>query len=149
MILTSHILAGAALGANTNNPALIALGAVALHFALDAVPHWDYDIYSSKTKTALKVSADLAMAGIVMLFLIWHMPSEQQINALIGGFFGVLPDGFLLISYIFKNNYLDKYAKFHDFWHGLIVPKGRKSPFIWGFGVQAVVIFTVILMQIL
>src|SRR3972149_9654355 len=115
MVLTPHILAGAALGANMASPLLIAAGAVALHFALDAIPHWDYDIYSSRKKAALKVGADLAIAGIAVLFLIRHMPPEQQINILIGGFFGILPDGLLFLSFIFKNKYLDRFARFHNF----------------------------------
>jgi len=145
MVLTPHILAGAALGASTVNPLVATVGAFALHFALDAIPHWDYDIRSSRKKAILKVSADLAVAGVAVLFLIWHMPLEQQISTLIGGFFGVLPDGLLLLSFIFKNKYLDRFARFHNFWHWLIVPKGTKSPFIWGFGVQIVVILLAIL----
>ena len=145
MVLTPHILAGAALGAGITNPAAAAVGAFTLHFALDAIPHWDYDIYSSRKKAALKVGADLAIAGIAVLFLIRHMPPEQQISTLIGGFFGVLPDGLLFLSFIFKNKYLDRFARFHNFWHWLIVPKGTKSPFIWGFGIQVVVILLAIL----
>ena len=117
MVLTPHILAGAALGASITNPAAAAVGAFALHFALDAIPHWDYDIYSSRKKAALKVGADLAIAGIAVLFLIRHMPPEQQISTLIGGFFGVLPDGLLFLSFIFKNKYLDRFARFHNVWH--------------------------------
>ena len=145
MVLTPHILVGAALGASISNPVMAVVGAFALHFALDAIPHWDYDIYSSRKKAALKVGADLAIAGITILLLIWRMPIEQQINTLIGGFFGVLPDGFLFLSFIFKNKYLDRFARFHNFWHWLIVPKGTKSRFIWGFGVQIVVILSAIL----
>ena len=145
MVLTPHILAGAALGASISNPVMAVVGAFALHFALDAIPHWDYDIYSSRKKAALKVGADLVIASIIILLLIWHMPIEQQIHTLIGGFFGVLPDGFLFLSFIFKNKYLDRFARFHNFWHWLIVPKGTKSPFIWGFGVQIAVILLAIL----
>ena len=141
MVLASHILAGVALGINLNNPATTAVGAFALHFVLDAIPHWDYDIYSSRKKAALKVGADLAIVGIAVLFLIRHMPPEQQINALIGGFSGVLPDGLLFLSFIFKNKYLDRFARFHNFWHWLIVLKDTESPFIWGFGIQVAVIF--------
>jgi len=145
MVLTPHILAGVALGASISNPVMAAIGAFALHFALDAIPHWDYDIYSSRRKAALKVGADLAIAGIAVLFLIRHMPPEQQINILIGGFFGILPDGLLFLSFIFKNKYLDRFARFHNFWHWLIVPKGTKSPFAWGFGIQVAVILLAIL----
>lgn len=149
MVLTPHILAGAALGANIANPLAAAGSAFALHFALDAIPHWDYDIRSSRKKAAIKVGVDLAIACAATLFLIRHMPPEQQINTLVGGFFGVLPDGFLFLSFIFKNKLLDRFARFHDFWHQLFIQKEQKPPLALGFGVQIAAALPAILMRVL
>lgn len=140
MILTPHILAGAALATQISNPVAIIPAALAAHYLLDAVPHWDYDIRSSRKAAIVKVTADIALASTLIFYMIWNLAPEKQINILIGGFFGVMPDGLLFLSWIIKKNYLAAFTRFHDFWHGLIIPKGQQPAFWWGLGVQILII---------
>ena len=43
MFVTSHVLAGAGIGACTRSPAVACGLGVASHFAMDAIPHWGSD----------------------------------------------------------------------------------------------------------
>lgn len=140
MILTPHILVGAALASQISSPVAIIPTVLTAHYLLDAVPHWDYDIRSSRRATIIKIAADIITASALVFYIIWNLAPEKQINILIGGFFGVLPDGLLFLSWIIKKNYLATFTRFHDFWHGLIIPKGQQPAFWWGLGMQIIVI---------
>ena len=93
MILTPHILSGAAVASQISNPFAMVIAAMAVHHILDMIPHWDYEIHSSRRRAAQKIALDIAIAGIITLFFIWNLPLEKQFHILLGGFFGVLPDG--------------------------------------------------------
>jgi hypothetical protein len=62
MILTTHAITGAAVASILpNNPALgFAVGFVS-HFLLDAIPHWDYDLRSSKKDLDNPLNNDLIL----------------------------------------------------------------------------------------
>lgn len=132
MILTPHILSGAAVATQTSNPILVILLATVLHYILDAVPHWDYDIYSSKKTAIQKISVDIFAASLIVLFAIWNLPLEKQLLILMGGFFGVLPDGILFLNIISGNTLFVRYVKFHHFWHWLIAKKEQRPPLALG-----------------
>lgn len=140
MILTPHIIAGAALATRIHSPILLAVSAIVLHHMLDMIPHWDYDILSSKKSAIMKIGTDMAVAGIIMLILIWNLPPREQILMLCGGFFGILPDGLLFINIISGKKLFVHFVKFHDFWHYLILEKGRHPSFILGLATQIIVI---------
>ena len=42
MIITPHLLVGAAIGAKTHNLGLIIILGLLSHLILDKIPHWDY-----------------------------------------------------------------------------------------------------------
>ena len=138
MILTPHIIAGAALATQINNPILLAISALTLHHFLDVTPHWDYDIYRSKKKTAIKVGIDIVVASIIILYLVWDLRLEKQISIILGGFFGVLPDGLLFINIISGRKLFVRFVKFHDFWHHLIIKKDKKPPLVLGLATQII-----------
>jgi len=50
MLLTPHILVGALIGFKIQNPWLVFILAIISHFALDAIPHREYDIKALKKK---------------------------------------------------------------------------------------------------
>jgi len=139
MILTPHILAGAAVATQTSNPVLIILVATSLHHVLDASPHWDYDIKSSRKSAAIKVTIDILLALAILLFFIRDLSLQQQVLILMGGFFGVLPDGLLFTNKASNGKYFFRYVKFHDFWHYLINPKGQKLNIIKGLPLQIII----------
>lgn len=140
MILTPHIIAGAALATRIHNPILLAASALALHHMLDMIPHWDYDILSSKKLAVLKIGIDMAIAIILMIVLIWNLSPREQILMLYGGFFGILPDGLLFLNIISGRKLFARFVRFHDFWHHLIIKKDKKPPLILGFATQIITI---------
>lgn len=122
MILTPHILIGAALGANLP-PAtlflyLLPFAAVSLHYALDRVPHYDYKIYPFSLIRALKILLDLTF-GILTIWLIYRFfnPTLNIPHTALGAFFGILPDGFSFLSFIIPWKLFSRYQYFHNFFH--------------------------------
>ncbi len=59
MILVTHSALGAALGAMAGEPALGAALGFASHFVLDAIPHWDYELRSSRKDEQNPLNDDL------------------------------------------------------------------------------------------
>jgi len=140
MILTPHILAGAAVATQFSNPFVVALGAIMLHHALDFTPHWEYDITPSKKSTYIKIALDIFAAGAIMLFLIWDLPIGRQTALLWGGFFGVFPDGFVALNNFSRKTYFPRYTKIHEFFHFLLIPKGQKPHLLLGISTQFLVV---------
>src|ERR1035441_1590405 len=62
MTLTTHAVVGAAIAASMpNRPVLGFILAFASHFALDAIPHWDYRLSSQKTGGSNRMDDDMIM----------------------------------------------------------------------------------------
>lgn len=136
MVLSPHIIAGAALGANFPATSwsfyLLPLAAIALHHALDRVPHYDYKIKPFSLVVALKVFADLAF-GILTIWVIYRFfnPAINIYLTALGAFFGVFPDGLLLISFFLPGKLANQYQNFHKFLHHrrqIVYPVRSKTP---------------------
>jgi hypothetical protein len=90
MLITNHVLSGAAIGAVARGPAqAFALG-VASHFALDAVPHWgDW----RDRKHFMHVAVRDGLAGLaVMGTLTAAAPAGRRLTMLAGMAGAALPD---------------------------------------------------------
>lgn len=140
MILAPHMLAGAALATSIHQPALLALSAIALHYLLDVVPHWEYDIVTSRKAAAYKITVDIACGLFILLLALRHLAPSQQALVLWGGFFGIVPDGLLAISLFSQGKYLRRITLFHTFWHTRIVPLKTHPPLWLGITAEAIVI---------
>src|SRR3989344_2045791 len=147
MILSSHIITGAALGANFQNIYLMPTAAIALHFFLDKIPHYDYTIKPFSFIVSAKVFADIGISAITILIIyLFFNPNINPAYVIAGIFFSVLPDGFLLISFIFQNKWLQKYRQFHDFFHWQSQKnpetngEEKKIPTFWNLSAQLIVI---------
>jgi hypothetical protein len=119
MILTTHILSGAVLGANIQNPCAVAGLAIAVHFALDLLPHGDYLDKKSSWKEFWKVAIDLAIglgAVAAILFYRNEISTSDLQNIIIGIFFSLFPDGTTLL-YMMGMNFLKPLKKFHEKLH--------------------------------
>jgi hypothetical protein len=118
MILTTHILAGAVLGREINNPYAVAGLAVAMHFALDTLPHGDYLNKESSFWEFWKVAIDLVVGlGIVSAILFFRDPiPKNDLSIAIGIFFSLLPDGMTLL-YMMGMKFLKPIKKFHEKLH--------------------------------
>ncbi len=116
MILTPHILAGAAIATNISNPFLGLILAFLSHYFLDFIPHREYSIKNIKKRQwqksffdSLKIALDIFLGILIILFL-----TKKLFLAFTGSFFALLPDGFTLLFLIFPEN---KFLKKHYFFH--------------------------------
>lgn len=157
MILTAHIIAGAAVASQINNPALLALAAVGTHLALDPIPHWDYEIsalqqakhnpFKKETIEAwVKILADVAIG----LFLAIYFFGPWSQHLVWGMFWGNIPDILLFATWVFPAAILLKIARLHHNLHYI----GRKEekrykPLSWGFATQAITITIIALTALL
>ncbi|MBI2054192.1 MAG: hypothetical protein HYT36_02570 [Candidatus Staskawiczbacteria bacterium] len=115
MILTPHLVFGAAVGSLAKNPFLAVALAFLSHYVLDMIPHADYSINNIRAKQwqkimpdCLKVFADFSL-GITLIFIF----SGNQPIVYISAFFSILSDGFDLLSLFFKAGILTWHGKIH------------------------------------
>ncbi len=114
MILSVHMLAGAAIGSKAKKYWAIFILAIISHFVLDAIPHWEYATqfidaanYDFMVIT-LKASIDLIAGAATIYFILRSSnllrPASTSLGgpALLGAFFGLLPDGFNFLYFLFK-----------------------------------------------
>ena len=104
MILTCHLLAGAAIAAGIPNFALGLLLAFLSHYFLDLIPHREYSVGNIFEKRWRKSRFDFLKAfldfslGVLLIFIL----SKNFIPALLGGLSALLPDGLVLLYLIFE-----------------------------------------------
>jgi len=152
MILSVHLIAGAALGAKVHNLWLLFLASLVLHFIVDALPHWEYstdEIEKPSKKNflifAAKVSTDL-LFGLFIVFFFFRQ-SPYFFHSLFGAFVSLLPDGFLFLAMILPKRFkrltglLKKINAFHYLVH---FKKNKKFP-IWGITTEIALITAIII----
>ena len=109
MLITPHAITGAVIGAEISNPYLVVLLALASHFILDALPHYDVGVahYGEKKKISFNWKDWLLLIfdGILAVILIWiaYNGSHTDWNILIGAAAGIAPDiidDFLRVRFI-------------------------------------------------
>lgn len=120
MVLTPHILSGAALGANVQNPWIVAGLSIVLHFLFDMLPHGDYLNKKSRLGEFWKVAVDLTL-GLALVFWIVNFRGIADENMLeniaLGIFFSLLPDGTTFLYIWMKMKFLHPIKKFHERLH--------------------------------
>jgi hypothetical protein len=115
MFLTNHTLTGVLLGLNLQNPVLLAPIALASHFILDALPHYDPDLQlgeevSARAKRIIIVDALLSLGVLIAALLIW----PQVLGLiLVGTFFATLPDLLYIPRHFYGWVPHRLYARFH------------------------------------
>lgn len=129
MILTPHMLVGAAIGSKIENYWAIFILATALHFIFDMLPHWEYGRrYEIETITRrglflffLQALIDLFAGLAIIVWVLWPEPFNYYV--LFGALVSILPDGLVLLYAVWavaskkKDNWLKKYYDFHKFFH--------------------------------
>lgn len=116
MVLSTHAVIGGLLGAALmRSPEGALVLGVASHFALDALPHWDYHLSSMSEKHNIlrknmhvrsraflfdlaKISLDLALGALSLLLALGYLGWPLSLVAVLGAVGGVLPD-FLQFAY--------------------------------------------------
>ncbi len=122
MILTTHILSGALIGAEIKNPFYVAVVSVIVHFLLDLFPHGDYLNKKSTWRDGWKTVTDLAF-GFTLLAAAIFIRGETSNNGLyimnigIGVLFSLLPDGITLFYWKMGMKFLRPVYDFHQKLH--------------------------------
>lgn len=132
MILTPHMLVGAAIGSKTKNYWAIFILAVVSHFYLDALPHWEYasrlagvSNYEFLT-TTLKSLADIVIGATIIYWL--FKSSNRSLFVFFGALFALLPDGLVFLYFLLQTalgwnlTLLHSFYLFHNYLHFLERP---------------------------
>ena len=121
MILSTHALVGAAIGRNIENPWLVILVSLAVHFILDTFRHGEYldDRIDTFRKTWWKIAIDIAILSLIVGTAIFskNLNQQQIINVLLGVFFSMLPDATTFLYWLFKWKWLKPIKNFHTWVH--------------------------------
>ena len=122
MILTTHILSGALIGAEIKNQFFIVIISVVVHFLLDLFPHGDYLNKKSGLREFWKVAVDLAIGFTVLAVAIFirGLTSNSGLNMGnigLGIFFSLLPDGTTFLYIYMKMKFLKPVKVFHEKMH--------------------------------
>ena len=145
MILTPHVLVGAAIGLKFKNPVLIFLTAFLSHFILDTIPHTEYDIAVLKEKPskkfikpAIKILIDLII-GLGIVFAASRMLSRMETfninNLYLGVFSAILPDGLTVLYWLCWQMRKNKNGGFKKIAH-FCIPHPKKIYHKFGIATQ-------------
>ncbi|MBI1888503.1 MAG: hypothetical protein HYS15_01005 [Candidatus Spechtbacteria bacterium] len=157
MLLGPHFLVGAAIASNFQNPLAGFVIAFLSHFFLDRIPHWEYSIEplkEIKTKgmgyampILRRVALDVLLGFIVLIIAsILARRDISFIQAAVGGFFGILPDGLSMLLFLKRGkgifaSLLKIFYLFHQKAH---YDKKANPPMRIGLSTQAIAILLAI-----
>lgn len=106
MTATAHALIGTVIAAKIGNPAFAVPIALASHFLVDSIPHWDSSYHRRKKgkkqffiKSAIDVLISLASSYLLLIML---FPATNLYYAYFIIFISQLPD-WLTVPYLFLN----------------------------------------------
>lgn len=145
MILTPHLLIGAALASKIISWPYAIIAAFLSHFVLDFIPHTEYSILNIKKRQWRKAFPEIGkvaldfLIGLGLAFLILNFKNNLNLNkplVFAGGIAGVLSDGLSLIGIIFPNKISLYWEEFHKKVHIL---KNKKISKFWRITSQVVV----------
>lgn len=152
MILSTHAIVGGAIASFfPSHPALAVLAGFASHFAIDAIPHWDYPLQSISVGNGadnrrLKIGAaligDLALigldacAGLALSLFLFATPAMVSTIAL-GAIAGMLPDALQFVHSVYQREPLKSLQRFHSWIHS-------KRRLQWRLGVSSQAAFAIL-----
>lgn len=140
MILTPHLLLGAAIASKIEYAPLAIILAFLSHYLLDLIPHIEYSIDNIEKKQWQKSLPDILRVFLdfsfgILLILIF---SNNQPIIFVCAFFAILPDGLSLLNSSFPNKILKTYSNIHQ---GKIhFLKHKKISIFWRISSQLLVI---------
>ncbi len=129
--LTTHAIVGAAIASVIPEHQILVFGlAFASHFAVDAIPHWDYHVRSGainpKIGAAMSYDKNLvldllsigfdALLGIILSLLIFASPATAGVVVL-GAIAGILPDPLQFAYTRWRHEPLITLQRFHQWIH--------------------------------
>ena len=92
MLIAPHAALGAAIGVIVKEPLIVVPAAIASHFVLDAIPHWQETLapYSLTKRTFIRTPIDIILAVLIVVLISQNATNTWQV--LIGAFAGLAPD---------------------------------------------------------
>ena len=120
MILTPHLLLGAAIASKIEYAPLAIILAFLSHYLLDLIPHIEYSIDNIEKRHWQKSSPDILRVfldfsfGILLILIFSNPPAGGQPIIFICAFFAILPDGLDLLNYSFPNKILKTHSNIHQ-----------------------------------
>jgi len=152
MILSTHAIVGGAIASLfPSHPLLVALAGFASHFAIDAIPHWDYPLRSisvgrkadnRRLKISVLLVRDLSLIGADACFglatalLLFATAGTVWVIAL-GAVAGMLPDPLQFVHSLYPREPLKSLQRFHGWMHS-------KRKLAWRIGVASQVAFATV-----
>ncbi|SCB42703.1 hypothetical protein GA0061098_1009166 [Bradyrhizobium shewense] len=132
MILSTHAIVGGAIASLIpSHPAAAAIAGFASHFAIDAIPHWDYPLrsislgkgannrglsFSSATLRDFAIIGIDACAGLGLA--LWMFATAGSIWTIaIGAFTAMLPDALQFVHTLYPRGLLHALQRFHWWIH--------------------------------
>ena len=117
MLTTPHLLVGAAIGSQTQNPYIVVPAAVASHFVLDSLPHLMgiIEVHDLDKKDVAFVAGDV-IVGISLVY-IFSLLSPNPAMIYLGAFSAMIPDFHHTFQALFGPDKLKKYNNFHLRFH--------------------------------
>src|SRR6266478_1396934 len=151
VILSTHAIVGAAIASLVpNHPALAFASGMASHFAIDAIPHWDYPLRAisvkPNTNAGLRLSwflcRDLGLialdACVGLAVAVWlYATPVAEISVLLGALGAMLPDPLQVAHRICPLEPLRTLQRFHVWVH-------TKRKLTWPIGVSSQLSFIVL-----
>jgi hypothetical protein len=152
MILSTHAIVGGAIASLfPSHPALVVAAGFASHFAIDAIPHWDYPLQAISIRpaagnTALNLDrwlwVDLSLialdacAGLALA--IWLFATPATIGAiLLGAVAAMVPDPLQVVHALYPREPLKSLQRFHQWIHA-------KRKLSWPLGASSQAIFAAV-----
>jgi hypothetical protein len=149
MILSTHAIVGGAIASFIpSHPLLAAVVGFASHFAIDAIPHWDYPLRSisigkgadnRRLRLSRPVLTDLAViavdacAGLALASWLFATPASGWVVAL-GAIGATLPDPSQFAHSLFPREPLNPLQRFHAWVHA-------RRKLAWKLGVSSQIAF--------
>ena len=152
MILSTHAIVGGAIASLfPSHPVLVAIAGFASHFAIDAIPHWDYPLQAISVRPAAESAAvnldrrlwgDLSLialdacAGLALA--IWLFATPATIGAiLLGALAAMVPDPLRVVHALYPREPLKSLQRFHQWIHS-------KRKLSWPLGASSQAIFAAV-----
>ena len=151
MILATHAVVGAAIASLIpDHPIGAFLAGIASHFAIDAIPHWDYPLRSmfrgADKRAALPIDRGLfidfglialdACAGFAVAIWLFATPATM-VTIVLGVLGGMLPDPLQFANRLYPHEPLRSLQRFHSWVHS-------KTKLAWPLGVSSQAAFALI-----
>ncbi|GLR85827.1 hypothetical protein [Bradyrhizobium iriomotense] len=148
MILSTHAVVGGAIASLfPSHPILVAVAAFASHFAIDAIPHWDYPLRAIRLKPGAdnrrlldpRFLRDLALIGFDacagLLIATWLFATPATIGVIVlGALAGMMPDPLRVVHRVLPKQPLTTLQRLHRWTH-------TKRRLRWPLGISSQALF--------